>query len=340
VIVRHLLQHEVISSRRAVLRGLASAASMIALGGCAGLGATGAAYDASSLTVDPTLLVATTRKRVNGGRAKPWFGPERAPAMTVARAKVVPPNDGRLSLASVGLSDWGLDDVQPISGDLGELFAQASGLDVLIYVHGFKQTFETSALDAARLSDAIKFRGRTMVFSWPSKAGLFDYAYDRDSAMWSRDGLERVLHSIVAVPGASRIHIVAHSMGTMLTLESLRDLYAQYGDGVAARIGAVVFAAPDIDMDVFSSTVTRIGPLARKITVITATNDRALALSGQLAGGMTRVGAAEKAAIERLGVRVIDASDSGGWGIINHDLFLSNAEVQRVIRRSIDTATA
>jgi len=340
VIVRHLQQHEVISSRRAVLRGLASAASVLALGGCAGLGATGAAFDASSLSADPTLLIATTRKRVNGGRAKPWFGPERAPAMTVARAKVVPPNDGRLSLASVGLADWGLDDVQPISGDLSDLFAQASGLDILIYVHGFKQTFETAALDAARLSDAIKFRGRTMVFSWPSKAGLFDYAYDRDSAMWSRDGLERVLHSIVAVPGASRIHIVAHSMGTMLTLESLRDLYAQYGDSVAGRIGAVVFAAPDIDMDVFSSTVTRIGPLARKITVITATNDRALALSGQLAGGMTRVGAAEKAAIERLGVRVIDASDSGGWGIINHDLFLSNAEVQRVIRRSIDTSTA
>jgi esterase/lipase superfamily enzyme len=340
VIVRHLQQHEIIASRRAVLRGLVSAASVLALGGCSGMGATSAAFDASSLSVDPTLLIATTRKRVNGGRAKPWFGPERAPAMTVARAKVVPPNDGRLSLASVGLSDWALDDVQPISGgDLGELFAEASGLDVLIYVHGFRQTFETAALDAARLSDAIRFRGRTMVFSWPSKAGFFDYAYDRDSAMWSRDGLERVLHSIVAVPGASRIHIVAHSMGTMLTLEGLRDLYAQYGDNVSARIGAVVFAAPDIDMDVFSSTVTRIGPLARKITVITATNDRALALSGQLAGGMTRVGAAEKAAIEALGVRVIDASASG-WGLINHDLFLSNADVQRVIRRSIDTATA
>ena len=54
---------------------------------------------------------------------------------------------------------------------------------------------------------------------------------------------------------------------------------------------------------------------------------------------MTRVGAAEKAAIVRLGVRVIDASDAG-WGIINHDLFLWNAEVLKVIRRSIDTAAA
>ena len=101
----------------------------------------------------------------------------------------------------------------------------------------------------------------------------------------------------------------------------------------------MVFAAPDIDMDVFSSAIGRIGPLAGKITVVTSTNDRALALSGRIAGGMTRVGAAEKAAIERLGGRVIDASDAG-WGIINHDLFLWNAEVLKVIRRSIDTAAA
>jgi esterase/lipase superfamily enzyme len=336
--VRPLLQHEAIASRRAFLGGLGSLASVLALGGCAGLGATGARFDASSLSVDPTLLVTTTRKRVNGGRAKPWFGPERASTMTVARAKLVPPDDSRFSLAAVGLADWRLDGVEPVSAEVGDLLAQAGGgLDVLIYVHGFKQTFETAALDAVHLSDGIKFRGQTMVFSWPSKAGLFDYAYDRESAMWSRDDFERVLHSIVATPSAGRVHIVAHSMGTMLTLESLRQLHARYGDTVADRIGAVVFAAPDIDMDVFSSAINRIGPLARKITIITATNDRALALAGRIAGGMIRVGAAEKAALERLGVRVIDASQAG-WGIINHDLFLSNADVRRVIRRSIDAA--
>jgi esterase/lipase superfamily enzyme len=336
---RLLLQHEVIVSRRAFLGG-SGFFSVLALGGCTGLGATGARYDASALSIDPTLLVATTRKPVNGGRAKPWFGPERASAMTLARAKLVPPEDGRFSLGAVGLAEWRLGEVEPVSGEVSDLLTQAGGgPDLLIYVHGFKQTFETATLDAASLSDGVKFRGRTMVFSWPSKAGLFDYAYDRESAMWSRDDFERVLRSILATPSAGRVHIVAHSMGTMLTLESMRQLHARYGDTVADRIGAVVFAAPDIDMDVFSSAINRIGPLASKITVITATNDRALALSGQIAGGMTRVGAAEKAAIERLGVRVIDASEAG-WGIINHDLFLSNAEVRRVIRRSIDATAA
>jgi esterase/lipase superfamily enzyme len=340
VIVRLLLQRDAVLCRRALLGGLGSTIGALALSGCASSGATGVRFDPSSLSTDPTLLVTTTRKRVNGGRSRPWFGPERASAMTIARAKLAPPDESRFSLTAAGLEDWRVDQVEPVSGDVSDLLAQAgAGSDVLLYVHGFKQTFETAVLDAARLSDGIKFRGRTMIFSWPSRAGLFDYAYDRDSAMWSRDEFERVLRSIVASPSAGRVHIVAHSMGTMLTLESLRQLYARQGDTVANRIGAVVFAAPDIDMDVFSSSIKRIGPLAGKITVVAATNDRALALSGRIAGGMTRVGAAEKAAIEQLGVRVIDASDAG-WGIINHDLFLSNAEVRRVIRRSIDSAAA
>src|SRR5580693_9093964 len=99
VIVRHLLQPEAIGSRRALLGGLAGFGGVLALGGCADLGATAPRFDASALSVDPTLLVATTRKPVNGGREKPWFGPERASTMIVARAKLVPPGDSRLSLA-------------------------------------------------------------------------------------------------------------------------------------------------------------------------------------------------------------------------------------------------
>src|SRR6185369_10289384 len=127
MIVRRLLQHEAIASRRAFLGGLASAAGALALGGCTGLGAAGARFDASSLSLDPTLLVTTTRKPVNGGRAKPWFGPERASTMTVARAKLVPPDDSRLSLSAVGLGDWRLDGVEPVSGDVSDLLAQAGG---------------------------------------------------------------------------------------------------------------------------------------------------------------------------------------------------------------------
>jgi esterase/lipase superfamily enzyme len=329
-----------LAHRRALLRVLASAACTLTLcasvGGCTSdvLSSAGATFDAAELSTHPTLLVATTRKPVNGARAKPWYGSERAARLSVARAKLTPPSDGRFSLNAVGLDDWRLDAIEPAS-QIGDLFVEPGGTrDVLIYVHGFNQTFESATLDAARISDGIRFRGETMVFSWPSKANLLDYGYDRESAMWSRDALDQVLTGLMASPNTGRIHIVAHSIGTMLTMEALRQIYARQptaGD----RIGAVVFASPDIDLDGFTSSVARIGPLAGKITVVTATNDRALAVSGFLAGGITRVGAAEKAELTRLGLRVIDAS-AEGWGIINHDLFLSNAKVRQVIRRAID----
>lgn len=321
-------------SRRAFLRAGTTAGCALALGGCAGLVANGTQFDASELSAKPSLLVATTRKPIQGARVRPWYGGERG-SMSVARVRLAPPNNGRFSLASVGLDNWQIASVDPAAG-VDELFDPVLGRrDVLVYVHGYNTTFESASLDAARLSDGIKFRGETMVFTWPSRAKLLDYVYDRESAMWSRDSLERVLANLMASPSVGSIHIVAHSVGTMLTLEALRQLYARGGPSASGRIGAVVFAAPDIDMDVFASSVERLGDLVPKITVIAATNDRALSVSRWIAGGMTRVGSAEKAQLERLGLRVIDASHEG-WGIINHDLFLSNADIRKVIRRAVD----
>jgi esterase/lipase superfamily enzyme len=320
-----------------MLRALAASASLPTLAGCAALSDTFARLDVAELTSNPTLLVATNRKPVNGGRDKPWYGPERA-RLSVARAKLSPPDEGRFSMAAVGLSDWGVQGIEPVAHMRDLLAPAAAPRDVLLYVHGFNQTFETAAIDAARLSDGIKFRGASMVFSWPSKAKLFDYGYDRESAMWSRDALEQVLSGLVVNPAVGRTHVVAHSIGTMLTMEGLRQIYDRRGGTVAERIGAVVFASPDIDMDVFSSSVERIGPLARKITVVTSTNDRALAVSGWIAGGITRVGAAEQDQLKRLGLNVIDASGQG-WGIINHDLFLSNDRIREVIRRAVEGRT-
>ena len=322
-------------SRRTVLRGFAAAGSALALGGCAGMAANAPRFDVSEFAARPTLLVATTRKPVNGARAKPWFGTERGSSLTVARATLTPPDDGRFSLSSVGLVDWHVAAVE-LAPQVGDLLSQAtSGRNLLMYVHGFNTTFEAAALDAARLSDGIKFAGETMVFSWPSRGKLLDYGYDRESAMWSRDALDQVIEGLMASPTIGRLNIVAHSAGTMLTMEAMRQLYAKRGDAAADRIGAIVFASPDIDMDVFTASVDRIGPLAAKITIVTATNDRALAVSRWVNGSTTRVGAAEKTQLEKLGLRVIDASQQG-WGIINHDLFLSNADIRRVIRDALD----
>ena len=52
---------------------------------------------------------------------------------------------------------------------------------------------------------------------------------------------------------------------------------------------------------------------------------------------LTPPDASERERLEALGVRVADASEFTG-GLVNHDLFLSNADVQQVVRRAIERA--
>src|SRR5262245_10223816 len=116
---------------------MTSGASALALGGCSALSDTGARLDSADVSANPMLLVATTRKPVNGARAQPWYGTERAAGLNLARARLVPPDQGRFSRASVGLSDWRIDQVERV-GKVGDLLAHAAVTrDMLIYVHGF-----------------------------------------------------------------------------------------------------------------------------------------------------------------------------------------------------------
>ena len=309
---------------------------------CAGLPTDGVIFGGagrgSEIAAQPVVSVVTTRKPVNGASADPWFGAERG-RMSVAQVRLnSPAQAGRFSLAAAGLVDWQIDSVdivpalsigQPSAGD-------GRSRDVLLYVHGYNQTFKTATLDAARLSDGLSFTGETVLFSWPSRSKLLEYIRDRESALWSRDALEATLDNLLSNPNVGRVHIVAHSMGSMLTVEGLRQVYARKGDSVADRMGAIVFASPDLDIDGFSASVGRMRSLAPKMTIVTSTDDRAIAIATTVSGG-ARVGAAEKARLEALGLRVIDTSGLGG-GIFNHDLFLTSAQVKDVIRRAIDGA--
>lgn len=303
----------------------------ILLAGCAG----NSWLDGDGLPSDiagrPVIAAVTTRKPVADPRNSPWFGSERSDA-SVAQVRLTSPYlSGRFSLAATGLSDWKIQSVEPVAGLPAALASGGGGgRDVLVYVHGFNETFEDATLDAARLSDALGFRGDTVLFSWPSRASVLGYVADRESAMWSRDALENMFATLLSSPGMGRVHIVAHSMGGMLTVEALRQVHARAD---TSKFGAIVFAAPDIDVDGFSASVRRMGDLHRKMTVISATDDRALAISAGLAGGR-RVGRVEKARLEELGVKVVDASGLSS-GLLRHDLFLSDSSVQKVIAQAI-----
>ncbi|MBM6592548.1 alpha/beta hydrolase [Microvirga pudoricolor] len=290
---------------------------------------------------DPTVLVATTRMPAGDPVQKPWFTGQRSPDLIFAKARMnVPDTDPSMMtrVASMVSDDWGVRKVDALTrSDAAHAFSQAAlGQDVLLYVHGYRESFTSAVSSAAQLSNGIGFRGVTGLFTWPSAGSTLSYVSDRESAMWSRDAMEDLLTAIAKSPSGGRVNIVAHSMGTLLTLEALRMVRADGGESAMSRIGAVVMAAPDIDIDLFARGLERLGPDARKITVISATNDRALAVSSRLAGGIVRAGAAERERLESLGVRVADASEFSSSIGINHDLFLSNPDVQQVVKRAIE----
>jgi len=291
---------------------------------------------------DPELLAVTTRRPVKGGLKNPWFGPERAEQPSVARVVFNRPDTGLVGQAQSALyGNWTIKSVTPEARPLAEVVTDEVGQrEVLLYVHGYKETFESAVAGGIELAEGIGFSGKRMAFSWPSKATLLDYGYDRESALISRDALEELLLKLLGEGGASRLHIVAHSMGTMLTIEALRQMWARHGDVYGARIGAIVLASPDIDFDLFENAMRRLRSLSGKITVISSTSDRALEVSRRIAGGVTRVGAASREQLEGLGVRVVDASDYGGWTVVKHDLFLTDSDVRAVVRRAVERGRA
>ncbi|MGL4729586.1 MAG: alpha/beta hydrolase [Bosea sp. (in: a-proteobacteria)] len=319
--------------------------SVLALGlsGCLGLdremiGLAVAEPANSPLRADPTLLIATTRRVAGEGTVSPYFSADRGRGLTFARARLNPPSDSNYvsRLASGANADWAIARLdRRVTAEAARAFAEAaSGRDVLLYIHGYNETFETAATGAAALADGIGFKGQAGMFAWPSGGRLINYGYDRESALWTRDALIDVLRTLSASPSIGRVHIVAHSMGAFLVLEALRQLAALEASA-KNRIGALVLASPDVDIDQFENAVKALGPLSQRITVISATNDRALAVSARLAGGIARAGASERERLEALGVRVADASEHGGWSLVRHDLFLTNEDVRSVIARAV-----
>ena len=285
-----------------------------------------------------TMLLMTTRD--SAGPQSPWFGTKRAPEPTAARIVLYPPEKSLLaSMNPIASNAWTIAGVESLGADrpASQLATQAEGRDVLIYVHGFNETFESATTSYAKLVAGIQFSGVPVLFTWPSRGALLDYVTDRESAMWSRDTLEDTLMALATDPRVGRIHIIAHSMGGLVTLEALRSIADRSGGLLGSRFGAIILANPDVDMDLFKRQTKRLAPLVPKMTVIISAKDRALELSSKLAGNVPRVGTADRAGLEQTGVKVVDATDYGS-GIINHDIFMSRAELSGVIARAIENS--
>lgn len=190
--------------------------------------------------------------------------------------------------------------------------------DAVVFVHGFNTTFAEGLYRIAQLSVDLDLPGVPVHYAWPSLGKPLGYVYDRDSAIFARDGLERLLDE-VAASGAERIVIVAHSMGSLLTMETLRQMAIRGNSPARARLAGVVLISPDLDVDVFHEQATSIGKLPQPFIIFTSRKDRALALSARLTGQRDRLGnLANLDEVADLQVTVVDvAAFSVGAGHFN-----------------------
>ncbi len=215
-----------------------------------------------------------------------------------------------------------------ISGRVG------NSRDVLVYVHGFNTSLQEARFRLAQIVADGGFTGVPVLFTWPTKGELLAYESDKEAATASRDALARVLSDASHLPGVGRVHVLAHSMGSWLTMEALRESAIAGRRDLDGKLGNVMLAAPDIDLGVFRQQVAKID--ASHVSVFVSRDDRALSLSSRIAGDRPRLGAMDPsnakdaAAIDALGVRVYDISMlSSGW--VGHDTYANAPDAVRQI---------
>lgn len=215
------------------------------------------------------------------------------PPLREAGSLDLPRNDRRPDPATEFLvaDETVFDGAQPFRVSLAQaLRAQpAGGREVVVFVHGFNTTYAEGAYRTAQLAEDLSLPGVMVHYAWPSRAQPLAYAYDRDSALFSRDGFELLLKEVAAAH-PDRIIILAHSMGGVLTMETLRQLAISRDRNVLPRIGGVVLMSPDLDVDVFRAQAKRIGNLPQPFVIFTSERDRALNLAARLSGETVRLG--------------------------------------------------
>jgi esterase/lipase superfamily enzyme len=257
-------------------------------------------------------------------------------AGTVQWPKKLPPNPE---------TDFAVVRVQPI-----ETVQQAhewvrrhsEGGHAMVFIHGFNNTYEDSVFRFAQIVHDSGADVTPILFTWPSRAKVFDYNYDKESTNYSRTSLERVLKALVDDKNVKDITILAHSMGTWLAMESIRQMAIRDGS-LPKKIENVILASPDIDVDVFARQWSELGDKRPNFTIFVSQDDRALALSRYISGDVQRLGQINpaeepyKTKLEAAGITVVDLTKVKSTDRLNHGKFAESPQIVQLIGQRLLT---
>lgn len=278
------------------MRGLVLPILLIALSACTARGTMVVVPPSTAEGTISTVYVGTTRGLEGSG----VFGSARSETLRFAKYDVAVPPQRRIGeiryakprrpnvstdFLTVGQRLYSAD--ADFRSDLREALA-ANGREAIIFVHGFNNTFTEGLYRIAQLRHDLEMPGVALHYSWPSAAEPLGYLYDRDSAAFARDGLEELIRETIAA-GASRVTLVAHSMGSFLSMEALRDIALKDGR-IMPQMRGVVLISPDIDVEVFRAQAKEIGTLPQPFLIFGSDRDRVLRLSALITGQSGRLG--------------------------------------------------
>src|SRR5919112_6173581 len=325
-----------------------------ALGACASLRGvmvpvTATAPGASKID----MLVATTRKQTDPAEL---FSGDRGSAPSFANITVsVPPPNAR----QIGEVQW----PRQVPGNPATEFVtlKADVIDrnqalawfhrtlrtvpkrqVLVFIHGFNNRFDDSVFRFAQIVHDSNAPVVPILFTWPSRGSVLAYGYDRESTAYSRNALESLLKAISRDPAVGEISILAHSMGTSLALETLRQMAIRDGL-VTPMIRNVLLAAPDVDVDLARTALVDMGPRANRpaFTLFVSQDDRALAVSRRVWGSEARLGAINpdqepyRTQLEQSNVTVLDLTKLKAGDALYHGKFAASPEVVQLIGKRL-----
>lgn len=285
-------------------------------------------------------LVASTRARA-AGDVKLIYGGERAAEMSFAAAAVRIPEDHKIGkieiprrweLFGVTLKEDPKDPtkhfivskVLPISADkLNEIIAEKKANSALVFVHGFRTSFEEALFRNAQIVWDLQFSGVSVLFTWASRGSISEYGYDRNSAFAARDSFLQLLRILKEQHGIEHVNILAHSMGNLIALEAL-SINAQTAKPLS--INELIMAAPDIDRDTYVQLAPRVRKIVRGMTLYASSADKALGASKMIAGLIPRAGdvSTSTGPIILPDIDTIDVTSLGEEMLgLNHSVFAS-----------------
>lgn len=333
------------SARSGVARWVLFAACLFALGGCA-------TSPAPLVMVDPggaagrnhEIVVATSRSPVDEPLQR--YGDGRSNTLSLDNVDVwVPANrsPGSVRYPSTKADpdkEFGITRFQSLSGPefvqhINQRMAEIEEENtVFLFIHGYNVAYANGIYRMAQMAEDFDSNAVPIMFSWPSSGRTLGYLYDRDSVQFARDGLVELI-TLIETSDADQIFLMGHSMGTMLVMETLRQLSLIGGDEYLKMISPLVLASPDIDIDVFRSQMDSLSHQPEPMVVFVAQDDGALRLSQKIRGGHPRVGEGLNIPeLQDMGIAVIDLSDVDLGEGSQHSAFASSPTLISVMKQT------